>query len=332
METHPLVWFCATGKTGLGHLRRCATIAKALRRLAPGCCIGLATNATVAGLEPADIAAFTQIEIVDRQSMADRIAGRSNGPIVVDTAVLPGLATTNRPLVLILRQTPEDRLERFRLQDGRPWDLVMVPNPRADWWPELDPDFAHRVEPVGWIYRGVPVSTRPLWLTPLVIVASGGGATAPIAATWKAEVDPIIAHARALTDTPFYVAQALGPRAAPEAHLLHADDRFDPGGDLHLYFAQADTVISTAGYNSVLELATTDVPALLVAIPRSLDNQMARACLWGTRLGKWHVPGETLSSGAWLAAQIDAAKRRAPWDLGPSGETAAAQLILGLAQ
>ena len=57
---------------------------------------------------------------------------------------------------------------------------------------------------------------------------------------------------------------------------------------------------------------------------------MARARLWGPRLGACHEPGGHEASGAWLADRIDAVRPRPPWKLGPSGEEAAARLILGL--
>ncbi|MFQ5565542.1 MAG: hypothetical protein ACE5EU_04185 [Paracoccaceae bacterium] len=326
-----MIWFCATGKTGLGHLRRCATVARALRRLTKDRPIGLATNAAVAGLEAADRAAFNQIETVERGDIAARIAGCGRGPVVADTAVLPGLAALDRPLVLILRETPRKRVVRFRLEGTRPWDLVIVPNPREHWLPEADDGFARRVAPVGWIYRPTPASPHPPREPLRVLVATGGGGTAETAAALKAEIDPVIAVARAAAHRPFTVVQAIGPRAAPEGRLDQADRTLDPGGELNREFARADFAISTAGYNSVLELAMTDTPTLLIAVARNIDDQEARARLWGPRLGACHTPGDRVGSGKWLARRIDAGAPRAPWDLGPSGAAAAARHILGLA-
>jgi len=324
-----MIQFCATGKTGLGHLRRCATIAGAVRRLAPDEPIGLATNAAVAGLEPADRAAFNLIETVERGAFAAGLSGR--GPVVVDTAVVPGLAALDRPLVLILRETPHQRVARFALEEGRPWDLIIVPNPQEHWFPEVGEDFARRVAPVGWIYRRTPAVSHPVSELLRVLVATGGGGTAETAAALKAEIDPIIAIARATAQRPFTVVQAIGPRAAPEGRLEQADEILDPGGELNREFARADIAISTAGYNSVLELATTDTPTLLISIPRNIDDQEARARLWGPRLGACHTPANRAASGSWLASCIDAGSGRRPWDLGPSGCTAAAQLILDVA-
>ena len=330
-EPDGMIWFCATGKTGLGHLRRCATVARAVRRLAPDRPIGLATNAAVAGLEPADRAAFTLIETVERGDIAARITGRGRGPVVVDTAVLPALAALDRPLALILRETPQERVAQFRLEAMRTWDLIIVPNPRDHWLPEVDDGFARRVAPAGWIYRRAQASPHPASEPLHVLVATGGSGTVETAAALKAEIDPVIGIARAAVRRRFTVVQAIGPRAAPEGRLDQADRTLDPGGELNREFARADIAISTAGYNSVLELATTDTPTLLIAIPRNIDDQVARARLWGPRLGACHTPGDRASSGTWLARCIDAGTRRAPWDLGPSGCTAAARHILGLA-
>ncbi|MFM7333573.1 MAG: glycosyltransferase, partial [Tabrizicola sp.] len=95
-------------------------------------------------------------------------------------------------------------------------------------------------------------------------------------------------------------------------------------------FRDADIVISTAGYNSVLELATTDTPTLLVPIPRSIDDQVTRARSWAGALGMWLDPASPEAATTWLRQEITARRRRPPANLGPSGEDIAAHAILGL--
>ena len=95
-------------------------------------------------------------------------------------------------------------------------------------------------------------------------------------------------------------------------------------------FRRADLVISTAGYNSVLELARTDTPTLLVAIPRSLDDQLARVRHWGPLLGHGLEPGCEQEAADWLADQIARLRRRAPFDLGSGGADRAATALLEL--
>jgi len=323
MTAPPCIWFCATGKTGLGHLRRVSTIARAVARHAGGAISGLVTNSTLDGLEASDRAAFAEIAMAERDAMGPVVAG--GRAIVVDTAVVPGIEALAVPLALILRETVAERQGRFRLPGGRLWDLVIVPNPADHWLPE--PGLARRVEAVGWIYRRVeraPVERRGL---PEVLVATGGGGSNDIAARLRDEIDGVLAAARDRAS--FRVAQSAGARLPEVGRLAGADGHVDPGGELHRHFAAADVVISTAGYNSVLELAGLDVPALIVPIERTIDDQVARARLWGPRLGAWHR--ERTESAGWLAEAVTARRRRQPWDLGPSGEARAAELILGLA-
>lgn len=316
------VWFCATGRTGLGHLRRVSTIAQALSRRRGRPADALLTNATLAGVV-ADRAVFGAVERRDRDTMASSLP--RGAVAVVDTAVVPGIESHDGPLVLVLRETPGDRVGRFRLPGGRPWDLVIVPNPRDHWMP--DDGLGPRVEPTGWIYRKAPRGTTSTGKAE-VLIATGGGGGEEIAATLRETIDPILAAARRRGT--FTAVQAVGP-LTPEAGLLECADRMvDPGGDLHSRFARADAVISTAGYNSVLELAALDVPALLVPIPRSIDDQAARARLWGPRLGNCHE-GDAAASASWLADTLAVRRRREPWPLGPSGEDQAADLIMELA-
>lgn len=332
MSTDNTIWFCATGKSGLGHLRRCATVAGAVRRLAPDRPVGLATNAPATGLRTVDREIFSQVEILERPAMAARLAESGTGPVVTDTAVVPGLSDLRRPLALILRESPKERLNQFRLGSGRPWDLILVPNPGEHWLPEIDAGFARDVVPVGWIYREPPRPCRPARERPRLLVATGGGGTPETAAALKVEIDALIRLARETCDRPFTVAQALGPLATPGDRLDEADETVKPDEMLHHEFALADVVVSTAGYNSVLELALTDTPTLLVAIPRSIDDQPARARLWGPRLGAWHDPADRQASADWLARCIGEGRSRDRWDLGPSGCAAAARRILALAE
>lgn len=145
--------FCATGKTGLGHLRRIANIARAVRERDPARSMALLTNAPVEALPPEDGALFRRIEVTPRQAMARRLSTRDSGPVVVDTAVLPRLHAVERPLCLVLRETIPERLPGFRLENGRPWDLIVLPQPAGEWRPDPDLVPARRVAAVGYIYR-----------------------------------------------------------------------------------------------------------------------------------------------------------------------------------
>lgn len=303
-----------------------ATIARALRVRAPGVRPVLVSNAAPEGLGCEDLAVFAETLICDRSAMAARVARAGCGLAVLDTLQLPGIAALPMPTALILRQTPDHRLSDFGRDDGRPWDRVIVPNPAGHWMPQAGPEFARRVDAAGWILR--PTGARGASeASSGIVVATGGGGTPQTRALLFPLLDAVIAEARAHVGHRFVVRQAIGPRAAG-ARLVGVDEVFDPGGDLNTVFRAADLVISTAGYNSVLELASTDTPALLATIPRSLDDQAERVRLWGPKLGFGLEPGREDEAARWLADRIAAPGRRTPVDLGQDGAARAADLLL----
>lgn len=325
----PDICFLATSKSGLGHLRRAATIARQLRALAAGRGLHLISNADPLGLTEADLRAFDTVQVLERDQMAEGAASTGAGVLVLDTVIVPRVEAMGLPLALVLRETPEAQLGRFTMAGGRPWDLAIIANPRNHWMPDAALLRAVDTVPVGWIYRPTGARQEGGAALPTVLVATGGGGTAETAKALYARIDDVLTTAR-LTAPAFRVVQAIGPRAHGFGHLSQTDDQVDPGGNLNDLFRAADIVISTAGYNSVLELATTDTPTLLVPIPRSIDDQSARARSWGTHLGAWLDPDAPASAADWLAAEIMARRRRPPMDLGPSGEDKAAQAILAL--
>jgi hypothetical protein len=320
--------FLGTSRSGLGHLRRIATIARHLRAMAPGAHPYLITNAPPDGLSSEDRSAFEGVAIRERPEMSRLLAAQRFDMAVLDTLRLPGIAAFAGPAVLILRETPDHRLAGFRREDRRPWDRVIVPNPPEHWLPDAGPGFALSIAAAGWVVRETGV--RRADETPGgIVVATGGGGKPETRAGLYPMLDRIIAETRKRAKTPFRVRQALGPRSAGAA-LAGADEAFDPGAALNAVFRAADLVISTAGYNSVLELASTDTPALLAAIPRSFDDQDARVRLWGPRLGYGLDPERPEAAIAWLTGQIDRPRRRAPVALGPDGAKRAAELLLEL--
>jgi predicted glycosyltransferase len=330
--------FCATGKTGLGHLRRIANIARAVREQDAARPIDLLTNAAVEMLPPEETALFRRIEVMPRQNMANRLLAADRGPVVVDTAVLPGLHAVAGPLCLVLRETVPERLGAFELGDGRFWDLIILPQPASERRPDPDLVPARQVEAVGHIYRkprarhdrrdGV---SQPATGPPKVLIASGGGGSGPTAFAFAEEVGRLLVSLREAARAPLQIVQALGPRLPDTAGIPGVDAICRPGADLHEAFARADLVISTVGYNSVLELACTDVPVLLVPIARTYDDQGKRARVWQERLGFCHQPEEPERSVRWMSAVLAARYRRRPVDLGPSGAARCAALIMELA-
>lgn len=328
MTPDPHIAFLGTSRSGLGHLRRIANVAQQIAIRNPRAKMTLITNAVPAGLPRDDVSAFQRVVVCETPDMARCLVTLRVSLAVADTMAVPGIGRYRGRSALILRETPQERLSRFGRDDGLPWDGVLVPNAPDHWAPDLPPDFARRVETVGWIRRPTGCRSQAEPSTGIVLATGGGGTDGT-----RAELYPLLAEllamARSTSRRPFRLRQALGPRALGQA-LPEADEVFDPGGELNRVFRAADLVISTSGYNSVLELATTDTPALLVAIPRSLDDQAARVALWGPRLGYGMVPGRVGDAALWLAGQIDAPRRRAPFDLGPSGAGRAADILLDM--
>lgn len=285
----------------------------------------LVTNAPPDGLEPADLAAFDQIEIAEKADMHGLLGPHSTA--VLDTMNLTEIEAAGTPRVLVLRETNPGQMSRF-VPVAQPWDRVIVANPANHWLPALPCGAARQITPVGWIYRQAAQAVRDQAARPNLLIATGGGGTAETADGLYRQIGAVVSALHARGDRSIEIVQAIGPRAASFGTIAGVTRTIDPGGALNTLFQTAGAVISTAGYNSVLELATTDTPSLLVAIPRSIDDQEARAALWAQHLGM-HLTDPDLAAD-WLTDILANRRRRAPIQLGQSGETLAADVILGL--
>ena len=332
MDRKTAIVFMASSRSGLGHIRRAASIARAIKARRPNLGIGLFTNAVVAGLTVEDMTAFDRIEVIERSAMMNQAAALEPLVIVADTMAPEGIEGSRAARALILREMPQERLGRLRLPAGAAWDLVLVPNPARHWTPALEPGFARTLSAAGWIYRKPLTCTPQSRANPLLLIAAGGGGTSETAAKLAMHASRILALCRDLCPCRFEAVQALGPRAQSSARISGVDRIIDPGGNLNEHFANADAVISTAGYNSVLELAITSTPALLIPIARALDDQAARTADWGPRLGAAFLAGNTEDLARWLAEVLERRLRRPEIDIGPSGADNAAGRLLDLMQ
>jgi predicted glycosyltransferase len=322
--------FMATSRSGLGHIRRTASIALAVKARRPDLRIALFTNAAIAGLTDGDLAAFDQTVIVERAAMMEVANAHMAQVIVADTMAPDGISHSRAARVLILREMPQDRIERLALASDESWDIVLVPNPELHWQPIFRSGFSKSVSATGWIYRKAQRKVSPSREKPLLLIATGGGGTAETALELAGHASRILARCRTLCPRPFEAVQALGPRAPAEALIAGVDRAVDPGGDLNQHFADADAVISTAGYNSVLELAVATTPTLLIPIARALDDQAARAAVWGPKLGAAFVENGHEAAARFLANVLVAQSRRPEVDIGPSGAGLAAARLLEL--
>ncbi len=324
-----VLFMVATSRRGLGHLRRLTEITRALRSQARDLPVELVTNAALAGMGARDRDLYDAVHECPREKVAPWLESKNASGVVVDTARIPGLEAVQAPLALILREAKPCSLGRFALP-GRAWQKIIIPNPREHWRP--DPNLIEACETVhvGWIFRKPrPSSRRPSQDIRRLLIASGGGGIAHWQ-VYRTHLARWLAAIRKRVEFPVSVEQAIGPRAGREARVPGVDRYFEPGSELHEQFADYDLVISSSGYNSVLELAASDVPALLLALPTTYDDQGLRARQWGPLLGDSFADQQACCPVAWLSETLQARKRRVPAIPVPSGAEAAAAHLLDL--
>jgi predicted glycosyltransferase len=330
---NPVISFCATGRSGLGHIRRISNIALCLRERAGRHLFRLVTNAPLDCVTAPERALFDDIRVIDRHSMVNELMGSAVS--VVDTAVIPGIEAMDHPISLILRETRTSQVGRFRA-GHRPWDLVIVPNPVDHWSPDRSMLPAHAMRHTGWIFRNPDRFVHCPYAfgrgNPVVLVASGGGGSGDRWRDFRGHVDTLISRLRESTGSAFTVVQTLGPRADATARITRADRYIDPGPDLPAWFASADIVLTTAGYNSVLELAALDVPVALFSIDTRYDDQPARAKHWGPLLGMTPDSADMDATVCWMEAVLNSRLRRPTVLTDSDGASRAADAILELGQ
>jgi predicted glycosyltransferase len=330
------VVFCAAARLALGNFQRVTNVATALAERRAEIPRRLLTNSARGAELGRQTGVFGEVAVADRTAMAAALEHAPPGVVVASTMAVPGLERVDAPLCLILREVTPSKLAGFRLSNGRPWDLVVVPNPATEWMPDAEAVGAKRVEAVGWIYRrpSPAIATNGLDDTaaapsarPLVLVTAGGGSGDDEHDALTEEIARLLADLRKSSNVPLEIVHARGPNARPEWTIPGADRTIEPGPALHNLFGRADLVISTAGYNSVLELACTDVPVLLMPIGRYSDDQHKRARQWGPRLGFCHEADHPERAVRWMTGVVEARQRRPRVDLAASGAGACAALI-----
>ena len=326
------VVFCVSCRIALGKLRRITNIAQALREEGNISLFLLANSGpkgVIQSLKPEEFALFDHIEDSKPADMAGRLKSINRSVVVVDTMKVPDLHQIGARLCLVLREALSQELPKFHLRDGRLWDLVILPNPPGHWTPDPSVVSARRVESVGWIYRRPELHSRhSVEGEPItVLITTGGGSGEDRGNDVRADIESLIQSLRQLLRVPVKFIEVMGPRDWKHHSVESVDQILKPGPELHNLFSKVDLVISAAGYNTVLELACTDVPVLLVPVPRYTDDQEKRARLWGDHLGMCYVPAQKDLSVRWMADVLQKQSRRPIVDIGPSGAAGSAKLI-----
>ncbi len=315
----------ATARTGLGHVRRLGRLADSFRRFRPDLPIALLTNAARDRI-PSNLAGpFDAIATADRADMSRALAGSEPSLVVVDTARVPDLDAVGARCALVLRQVVESHVPQFALQ-GRPWDLVIIPNPPDAWRPRLDARFTRSAVWAGWISEAVDRTGRgaDASAVPSIVVTCGGSDRSVPEALVRSLVDGIRRQCE-----PLDVIELVGPGAAPVLDDQARVIRSAP--DPMEIIASASLCISASGYNTVLDLARTDTPAVLIGKERRHDDQPERARQWGPRLGAVCLsPHDVADTVEWCRHTLAGRTRRAPIDLGPRGDDVAAERLARL--
>jgi predicted glycosyltransferase len=329
------VVLCVSCKIALGKLRRVTNIAHALREK-NNITLSLLANSAPKGvhqsLNAEELALFDHIEDALPAEMAERLKSMNADIVVVDTMSLRDLHRVEAQLCLILREVMPEELQKFHLKEDRPWDLVILPHPPDHWMPNPSILSAKRIESVGWIYRrpSPEKAQAPTDESRKILITTGGGSGEDRGNDVRSDIAFMIHGLRKILQIPIKVIEVLGPRDWKKTSVAGVDEILQPGPELHNLFSSVDLVISAAGYNTVLELACTDVPVLLIPVPRYTDDQEKRARSWGERLGMRYDPGDKERAMSWIAQILENRSRRPVVDLGPSGAQRAAELICQL--
>jgi len=344
--------FCVTAKSGLGHLVRVSHIARKMREISKLGQLHLLTNAA-----PPDAVfhnrmgkynPFDRVVVTEKQHFATAITESRSNIAVVDTAVVPHIDQLAVPIVLIMREAPDDVLPHFSPGAKQGWDLVIVPNPKSHWSPDHRLLPAQFVQHVGWVYDdsvstcdkhsaaheelplALEFNSRESLKTRRVLLCAGGGGN-PDWQIWHGHIRTLLGNLNKQLTYPLRVTQLLGPRSSSAARIDCADDLIRSASRVDLLIERHDLVITACGYNTMLEIARCTTPALLVPLSRTFDNQRCRAEQWATTLGLEFRPDNMQCISNWSTRQLQFRLRRKVAELGPSGAAAAAILIRQIA-
>jgi UDP-N-acetylglucosamine:LPS N-acetylglucosamine transferase len=187
--------------------------------------------------------------------------------------------TYNLPFVMCVREMKETagyyQILRPVLDAAR---LILIPHDNNG--PSFPEWLTHKAKCVGQIVRPAPSSSRPSRLAtsrPLIVISGGGGGF------------PDTVDFYNLTLHAFKLCQQEVPEctgALVTGPLFRSWDRLLPVEGIRILpfepnmlglFATADLVLCQAGYNTVAELGTMNVPTICIPARRDYDDQFERA-------------------------------------------------------
>lgn len=363
----PRILFYAVNGVGLGHVTRLLGIARQIRQLRPDVEILFLTSSEAAhliyragfaslktpshSLAEARMLNERTVRLLNHHAAQTAILAFNPHILVVDCfpsgiqdELLPTLNTSLRK-VFVFRTQRENTTRETDFQDAlRLYDLILVPHLEGSEELPLPPGIAalwtgpmvayERSDMLSRADARLALGLPQEGFVGLITLGGGGEKSIPLAR------QQIAAALETINDKSPWV-EAVGPlsrddAAAPWRLLRDAQP-------LMLYLNAFDGAISAAGYNTVQELQTAHVPAILWPFPRLLDDQSARAQQL-SQAGRALVIGEGTSENR--VPELSAALRKlqgqetqeslrkalvtAPENQHPNGTSLAAQAILNL--
>jgi predicted glycosyltransferase len=357
MAARRAVLFQPLNHIGMGHINRLAVIARALHELDDGIrtpfVVEDSAHVLLDAMELPYIplpsgdsmsnggswSAWTKDERYSLQQQLSRAILQAVVPqvVVFDFLPIPAFAeavvTSGIPMVFCLREMKRirDYLPRVRglLDQAR---LIVIAHPQGT--VALPEDLAAKCRFVGEIARVSRArSTRERHRSAPRILISGGGGGYPGTVEFYNLALQAITRLRARH--PALKAQLITGPLFRDWRLLEPSDGisvvpFEP--DVTSLFADADLVISQAGYNTVAELAQLQTKTVLMPAERDWDDQFAR----GERIMRMQqnfrvFRGNTPAELAALAAEFLCERVRETLVTTPPGGIAAARLIYEIA-
>jgi UDP-N-acetylglucosamine--N-acetylmuramyl-(pentapeptide) pyrophosphoryl-undecaprenol N-acetylglucosamine transferase len=354
--TPSTVLFQSPNRIGLGHLSRLLAIALELKRADPSVRTPFIVEGDGHGLIAAhgmpefnlpssfdliESGRWNDWEGPDRHALVQDVAWallRRFAPRLVVFDCFPNVTVAHAafemgiPAAVCLRKAKAinsyfDRLRQLTSQV----QLVIVPHTEEE-FPVPD-DIRPRTRFTGPIVRPAPDGEVPFERRPgsrLAVISGGGGGFPSVADFYNLA---IAAFARARAARPDLEAVLIAGPLFKDWWSLDLTDGmrvipFEPR--LSRLFAAADVVICQAGYNTVAEITSLGVPAIVVPAERKADDQLARAQSHASHVFQVYDGTNPDAVAALLLRTIDSPVRPVRRELPTDGAAIAASCLLEL--